>query len=30
MRYEPGFDEEQECRSDTGVFENLGVPVRVA
>jgi len=30
MPYAPDFDEDQECRSDTGVFEGMGVPVRVA
>jgi pyruvate formate lyase activating enzyme len=30
MPYAPDFDEDQECQSDTGVFEQMGVPVRVA
>jgi pyruvate formate lyase activating enzyme len=30
MRYQPDFDEDQECWSDTRVFEQMGLPVRVA
>lgn len=29
MPFEPGFDEAQECRLDTAVFEKLGLAVRV-
>jgi pyruvate formate lyase activating enzyme len=30
MIFDPGFDEDQECRIDTAVFETLGLQVRVA
>jgi len=30
MPYAPDFDEDQECRRDTGVFEQMGLPVRIA
>jgi pyruvate formate lyase activating enzyme len=28
--FSPGYDESRECRVDTVIFEQLGVPVRVA
>jgi hypothetical protein len=29
LPFEPGFDEDQECRIETAIFEELGVQVRV-